>query len=429
MGRLRTTAGFLERQRNQHRSFFSSIHRAQVTDAASVLTKGTVNALIENTDLVISVLAPLVALSLPPKGRNADNTLNNDDDNGAKTSWGRYIPQVGDMLIIGFDTNGEPYALGYHATYFQAMEVKDQDAEDRGGIGWGEVSGIDLEGGDWDFKARRGGRVVLTDKAQLSSGASMLILDQAGGEAVLNSTLVRTAYGEASEERQGAVKRLILATDSEETDIPGIFGSTAQESTNVVSRGSLTGPIEMARTSMGEVIDETTYLPMVPLTSYSDLSEMKGTGTRLFRSVKDFSGASELYSELVDDLGNYGVSASTSLAFQWFTPASTWSILNAITDWQSSGSFSITTLGDFGIDALNATISAQQVALGGSTATSFLIKGTEFMSAFKVFLTALGALSGGSPAQNAAAVTAIVAAANVLSGALSNVLSTVTKTV
>jgi len=412
MGRLRIRDGIFSQLANMNRAFFSSIHRARVTDVH--VAKGTVNAIIENTDLNITVLSPLVGLSLPPKA-----TV--DTDNGALAAWGRYIPQEGDMLLIGFDTNGEPYALGYHAVSYAAFDTKDEEAEDRGGIGWGTISGVRLEPGDWDFLSRRSSRLMLTDKVWLSSGPQTFVLDQSGGAATLTTTLSVLQYGEASEDRKGSVRRFLLPTDTEETEIYGIFGSVAQESTDIVKRGSLTGGIEMARTSMGEVIDESTFLPMVPTTTYPALNTLTGTGTRLFRAVKDPTGETELFTELVDDLGNYGLLATTAVGLQWNTPLATWTISNLATDWTSSTTFDIT--------ALTSTLTATQIALGGSTAADYLIKGTTFMTAFTAFLTAVGLLTSGTPVQNAAALTGIIEGAKTLNTALANALSTVTKTV
>lgn len=433
MGRLRTTPGFHERMRNQHRAFFSSIHRATVIDTSSAVTKGTVDARIEGSDVTLSdMLAPLMSFSIPPKGKLPTGEINTVDDNGASAAWGRYIPQVGDVLLVGFDTNGEPYALGYHATFFGAMDIKDKQASARGGIGWGVESDVKLKPGDWDFISKRNGRLMLTDKVHLSSGPHTFTLDQSAGAATLTSTLAVTQYGEASKELQGSVRRFILPTDTTETEIYGIFGSVAQESTNIVKRGSLVVPggFEMARTSIGEVIDETTFLPMVPAVTYPALNKLVGTGTRIFRSVKDPVGKTDFFTEIVDDLGNYGLSATTATALQWATPLSTWTVLNASTDWTSSTGFSVTTLGALDLTATaGATITAAQVALGGSGAADYLIKGTQFKVALDLFLMALGALVSGTPVQNAAAIAAIVLAANAMKLSIASSLSTVTKTV
>lgn len=431
MGRLRTTPGFHGGQRNQHRAFFSSIHRATVTDISSAVSKGTVDVWIESTDVPLyDVLAPLMSLSTPPKAQDVDGVIDKSDDNGAKAAWGRYIPQVGDVLLIGFDTNGEPYSLGYHATYFKAMDIKDKEAAGHGGTGWGEESGIKLEPGDWDFMSKRNSRLMLTDKAQLSSGPHMLMLDKEGGAVTLSTTLEITKYGSASEERQGSVRRFLLPTDTAETDIYGIFGSIAQESTNVVKCGTLINPLgtEMARTSLGEVIDEKTFLPMVPKVSYPTLNKLLGTGTRVFRSVKDPTGKIDLFTELVDNLGNYGVSAKLSTAFQWNTPLSTWTILNAATDWTSSADFSIT--------SINATITAAQVALGGISASGYLVNGTIFMPALSLMLTksaaqftGMAGLCVGPLLPLAAGFTAVAAEFTAFNLQLTSFLSKVSKTV
>jgi hypothetical protein len=429
MGRLRVKPGNFARQSQLNSDFFSHVHRAQVTDVH--VLDGTVNAMIESTDLVITVLAPLMALSLPPKTSQTDN-------NGGRAAWAKYIPQVGDLILVGFDTNGEPYSLGYHAVFYKSLEMKDVEKDAVGGIGWGETSGVKLEPGDFDFYSKRNARLSLTDKALLSSGPHTLVLNQAKGDATLTSTLSIVQYGEASEHRQGGVRRFLLPTDSEETDIYGIFGSVAQESTDKVSRAlaGVPGGIEMCRVSMGEVIDELTFLPMVPVVTYPDLSTLTGTGTRIFRSVKDPSGQTELYSELIDDLGNYGVSAMTAIGFQWFTPASTWTVLNAVTSWTTSGVVDLTAGGDMSITAANASITAGQLALGAVAASEFLVKGTSFIGALGPMLTTAAATFGamatacvGPLAPLAASFTTLQTAFTTLNSQLSTMLSTVVKTV
>ncbi len=438
-----------------HSGFFSAIHRAQVTDVH--VDSGTVSVLVEGTDVNIpDMLMPLMSLSVPPKPVDKDGVMDASFDNGALASWGRYIPQEGDMLLIGFDTNGEAYALGYHAVYYKGLDVKDSAKEDRGGIGWGASSGIRLEPGDFDFYSRRNSRLMLTDKAQLSSGPHSLILNKPRGDATLSSDLVITKGGEASEDRHGAVKRFLLATDSDETYIYGIFGSIAQESTDVVRRG-LTGVpngVEMVRESKGEVIDETSFLPMVPATSYPDLSTMTGTGTRRLTSVKDdTSGITEMHLDLIDNLGNRGVSAKTAVAFQWFTPASTWTVLNAVTDWTSSGkvgisagaelelvsgaAMDISVVGNLNITSeINATIEAVQLALGSATASEYLVKGTTFIPALTTLFTTAGTTfstmataSVGPLSGYAASFTALATAFSTLATQLNGMLSTKVKTV
>jgi hypothetical protein len=428
MGRIRTSNSYAQKLNRQSQAFFSSIHRARVTDVH--VDAGTVNALIENTDLNVTVLSPLVSLSLPPKQSDTD-------DNGRNAAWGRYIPQEGDMVLIGFDTNGDPYCLGYHAVYYGALSVKDSERESKGGIGWGESSNIRIKPGDWDFKSRRNSRLMLTDKAILSSVPQSLVLNKSDGDTTLTSDLSIVKYGSASEHRQGSVRRTILPTDSSETYIYGMFGSVAQESTDRVSRGMIGLPagIEMARTSMGEVIDELTFLPMVPALSYPTLSQLSGTGTRLFRNVKDPLGVTDSYSELVDDLGNYGVVAPTAIAFQWMAPLATWTINNIQTSITSAATFDITTI-DFSVTSATSTITAAQLSLGASSATDFLIKGTTFIGDLNVFLTScltafasLSAASVGPLAGLQGGFGQLIQAATALQLQLASTLSTVVKTV
>jgi len=390
-----------------NRQFFSALHRARVTDVQ--VSKGTVSVIVEGTDLVISdVLMPLMALSLPPKPVDSSGDIIESFNNGGLAAWGRYIAQVGDILLLGFDTNAEAYAIGYHAVTYSGMADKDQAMADKGGIGWGAASDIRLEPGDWDFFSRRNSRLMLTDKAVLYSGPHRLLLDKTTGTSTLSTALFRLQYGAASEQRRGEVRRQVLPTDTEESAIPGMFGSTAQESRELVKRGSLVipGGQVMVETAKGEVIDEKTFLPLVPVTAYPELSMVPGVATRRLVATKDdATGKVDLYVELIDNLGNRGVSSKLASAMQWFTPAATWTIQSASVAWTNAVQFKVTT------PIFN--ISAPLIQLGGTMAISQVVKGTELVTALTTMsstITSALAVGVGDPVKNAAVITAMAQA-------------------
>lgn len=406
-------------KKKQHDSFFSSIHKAKVTDVH--IDKGTISVLFD--DLVYgrdNVTMPLVGLSIP-----------SGDEEGTTTSWGRYIPQVDDWVLVAFGSNGECFALGYYAVYYQGMKMMDDNREARGGIGWGESSGKKLKPGDWDFKSARGSFLYLGDKAQLKSGPYSISLNKSTADITIKGQLLIDTYGEASSIRAGAVRRMALPTDTKETYMPDPTNSsrTLQEWTNVVRAGSAVKPdgIELARYQMGEVIAEPPlFLPMVPIVDFPDLALLTGLGVRHYRSSKDPSGTISMYDEIVDDLGNYGVSALTAVAFQWLTPTAMWSITNKDTTITSSATFLVVSPSITLQAAASAVVEAPKVSLGGINAAEPLIKGAQFVSSMTTFLGVVAGASTGVATlpQAVAALAAISAAANVMLGQLSGLVST-----
>ncbi len=397
-------------RRDQHKAFMFGLHRARVTDVN--VDGGTIRVLLEDMPYSANIVIPLIGLSMPPQNDSSDK-------NELRASWGRYIPQVGDLLTVGFGANGELYSLGFHAVYYGGFDKKDEGRESKGGIGWGKSSGKRLKPGDWDFKSARGSSFYMGDKTRLTSGPHSIELNKNSGEVAVTSSLIIDRYG-SSESRKGEARRRIFPIDASETSLYNSFGVVAQESIDIVKRGF--PQIEMTRTSMGDVIDEDLMIPMI--------STLGGNFIRRLTSVKDPAGLTDFYSSKVDDIGNYGVEAPTALMFKWVTPLSTWDISNNITIINSTTSYNVTS----SIINLSATaqavIDSKNVQLGGSGAVEFLVKGTTYMGAFNAFLTAIEVATKvvGSSAQNAAALTAIGVAATSLKSSLINVLSTKVKT-
>lgn len=406
-------------KKRQHEAFLSAIHRARVTDVH--INKGTVNVVFDRLPYSREVTFPLVGLSVPTT-----------EDGGKSSSWGRYIPQEGDMLLVGLDSNGDCFALGYHAVYYQGLTQLDDDNADRGGIGWGEAAGKSVKPGDWDFASSRGCFFYMGDKAQLKSGPFTITLDKTKGDLTTKGQLLLDSYGEGSELRAGGARRQILPTDPSETPIldPTSGGTrNLQEWTNIVKAGSATNPagLERARYSMGEVISEETYTLMVPATDVTALSALTGTGVRHYRSAKDTAmGVTPVFDEIVDDVGNYGISAPTAVAFQWVTPSATWSVTNATTTITASSAFSVSSPSITLTGGTNASVVAPTVSLGSSTASESLVLGTSFVTKLGTFLGSVVAATTtvGTAPQNAAALTAIGASAQVLLNQLSSIVST-----
>lgn len=369
MGRTRTNKSSAQQAKEANSSFFSAIHRCRVS--AVHIDRGTVEVVFDGFLYSKEVTFPLLGLSYPPQKDPTDTT------HVQATSWGRYIPQEGDMILVGFSTTGDPFALGYSALFYEGFKYQDDANEATGGIGWGEASGKRMQAGDWDFKSSRGCAFYMGDKVKLNSGPHSIVIDKTMGDLTTTSGLIQDSYGEAGARRKGDARRYLLPTDAAETYvfslIPGNNTKTAQESYDIVSYGSLTGlPIELTRIHHGEVIDETTKTVMVPAinTSLKPLVLLTGTSVRMLHSVKDPSGMTDFYVSAIDDLGNYGVSANTALGFQWMTPAATWQIDNLNTIHNSTGTYSLTSPAITLTGATSITLTGGTISVTGSTSVT-----------------------------------------------------------
>ena len=437
-----STSSILE-DRRLHREFYSSIHKTRVTDLH--LEKGTVTVKFVDGGDAREVPIPLVGYSLPPK--NSDT-----DKNYLRASWGVYFPQVGDILLVGFNPSGGAYALGYHTLNFENLNLLDSATEETGGIGWGDASGKRLRPGDWSFKSARGCAFYMGDRTSLTAGSHSIVLDKPQSEVRIQSELVHHRYGDSSESRLGATRRILVpGVDTTASYVyDPITASVAQEHTHYVRRNSLTAPtpdgLVMVRTSEGQVIDDTTLQVAPPSVFAPELATaLKGTGVRVLRrTYDDASGMIPLWTELVDNLGNWGMSSTTALGFQWFTPASTWTVLNNIVSWNTVSKYdlgvgldySITVGGKMSVKVGGLFELGASLIRLGLGASEPLIKGTAFATAMSSYLTtsastftALATACGAPPLTPlATSFTALATAAGALSASLNGMLSTMTMT-
>lgn len=426
------------RGRAQHQSYYNSLQRVRVQDLH--IERGTVEVAPLNGGTPYEVPIPLIGLSIPPP-------LTKTDNNFLRASWGVYYPQIEDILIVGFDTIGNPLCLGFSAIEFNVMKQRDDANEDRGGIGWADASGKRLRPGDFSFKSARNSTLYLGDRARIGSGPHSITLDKPNGEIVVQSDLVHTRYGAAGEIRAGSARRILVpGVDTQESYVPSLINppSPAQEYVNYVRRGALTAPggqLLMVQEAAGEIVDDLTGVGMVPAVAYPDLAvALTGPFARKLTSVKDdATGVIDMHAEVVDNLGNWGVTAKTAVGFQWFTPMATWTIVNNLVNWTTTTSINITAGATMSLTATGTmNLTSPVVNLGGVAATDFLVKGTTFMTEMMVFMTGLNtflaafladpALSAVLPATKTALGTFVPISAQ-FQAKLMTTLSTVSKTV
>ena len=359
---------------------------------------------------------PLLALSCPP------DATNRRERDYTSAGWGRYIPQVGDVMIGAYGTDGTFHLFGYSTSYYTSYTVVDSAKESKGGIGWGSASGKTLKPGDWDFKSGRGCILYMGDKVNLSSSNCAITLDQTSQETLMTSPLT-VSSASSSETRYGAVKRRALPTDTSESYItiaadisnPTRVGTVAQEYTVDMKwgSGSTTQPPggRVAYFAVGDVVDDLS--PTAGVTGYDlMMSGDNGPVRYIFYlpNAADPTDNLKTYIETVDSSGNYYVEADLpGISFKWSTPLAAWEVSNLSTDISSTSSVDMsanTTMnlsGKLGFTASSDTTSTLDsqiktvvsssalVNLGKDGATEQLLKGTSWQVWVTAILTLLAA--------------------------------------
>jgi len=395
------SGSFLSRN-SKDKDYFNSIHIVKVIDV------DVPSGLIRVGNPVNDILSmPLLGLSVPIITEGG--TVKPDSQ---ASSWGRYIPQVGDMVLVAFATDGRPYSVGYSTISYDFMSLADAETASKGGTGWGYVAEKSLKPGDWDFKASRGGSLYLGDKVHLASSVCSFTLSQSTQDLTLSAPLSLQKAGN-SIIRYGGARRLILPTDTSETFIYAIpprgIPAIAHEYTIDLRWNNLVpGGGSLVYFSMGDVIDDITKIAQVS----SNVFPVRRTF-----SAMDTTGLIPSYSETVDSNGNYEVEALTAISYKWTTPLAAWEILNLSTDISSTTTMNLSSITGMTLDSkttmdmasigamtldskLTVDISATAVVtldsalikLGGA-AISPAVKGTELTALITPLLAALAAAS------------------------------------
>ncbi len=364
-------AGSFGTRQDYNSDIYSKIHRVQVIDVKP--EDGTVQVSFLNLAVETSATIPLLGLSLPPSP--IDITV----VDYTSTAWGRYIPQVGDIMIGAYGSDGTLHLFGYSAVSYGGYEVADQSKESKGGIGWGVSSGKRVKPGDWDFKSSRGCMFYMGEKVNLSSSNCLFSLSQNTQDITTTAPLL-LGSANSSMTRYGAVRRQVLPTDKSESYINPAAApmpvrsptDTAQEFTVDLRWGSgkTSQPPggSLAYMAMGDVVDDLN--PAVEAIGYSLLDSSDGNPVRYIFRLPGASPTLATYVETVDSLGNYLVEtpSSTATSFKWDTPTAAWEISNLSTSLTSTTTVSLdatTTMALTGTAGFTASSDATATLNGG----------------------------------------------------------------
>lgn len=378
---MRTVLAGANSQRTRagdHDSLYRAIHRARVSEVH--IDKGTVQVQLEHVPYSVEATMPLLGMSVP------GSKIQGESIDVKKTSWGRYIPQRGDVLLVGYGSDGTLYALGYSALFYRGLQYSEESKKDKGGFNWGETVGKRMKPGDWDFRSARDSNLYLGEKAKLSSGPVSISVNKPSQDITITSPLVIDKASQ-SESRFGAVKRRVLPTDSTESPITSSRGADqAQEDTVKVKWNNSTpqGGI-LTESSMGDVVEDSATGSALRISSQNQ-------PVRRYFLANDLAGATAAYEESVDVLGNYEVSASLATNFTWETPLCNWEITNLTTKIAStttielSADTTVNITGTTGVVLDGATIK-----FGGDSASEPFVLGLKWQEFAGAIVAAIGA--------------------------------------
>jgi hypothetical protein len=117
-----------------------------------------------------------------------------------KAAWSRFMPQPGDYVLVGFDSNAEARIVGHEPVNYNQLASIQEDE--------GKFLFSDLKGGEFDMRSSGAaylkGDVVGT--LFLAGGMSSMLLDKKNYEIRVNTGRVKETLG-TSVFRRGVVKR------------------------------------------------------------------------------------------------------------------------------------------------------------------------------------------------------------------------------
>lgn len=211
--------------------------------------------------------------------------------NLTKSSWFRFMPQVGDNVTLVQNVDGSMHIVNYECLNYE--QLANADAQD-------EFLFRELQQGE--FEVRSSGFATIfgskTGTLRLAGGPAVLTLNRKDQAADLSAPFIRMG-ALSCEIRFGEVRRRVLPTDFEETGMPGGTG-TFREFRLVVAKDAGPVALPMVEVALGDVLTETP--PAYPLA----LSGF-GTPLRARATIKDPTGLLNLFGLQVDSAGNLEV--------------------------------------------------------------------------------------------------------------------------
>lgn len=189
-----------------------------------------------------------------------------------KSAWRREMPQPGDVVKVGFDSNSTARIIGYDTIgYDQLASIQESE---------GKFGFRDLKMGEFDQKSSGGAYLKgdVNGTLFLAGGMSSLTLDRKNYEARINSGVVKESLG-TSTFRRGLVKRTPIPFQPEQPAKAGVgvlpfdkmgpaaavLGDLYEFTADIRAAINPSSPLaqKVALFSLGNVMDPLFSLPVV----------------------------------------------------------------------------------------------------------------------------------------------------------------------
>lgn len=210
---------------------------------------------------------------------------------GSNSSWLRFMPQVGDVVTLVQNVNGNMHIVNFESINYK--QLADADAADR-------FLFRELKGGEFEIRSSGLAAILGTREGilRLNGGTATLVLDRDGME-IDADAMLHKSVALACETRFGQVRRRLLPIDTEDS---AVAGGVQREHRVFVARDVAGAAIPMVDAKLGDVVDDTT--PFAPTIGSG------GGPLRAHVRVYDAAGVTTAFELEVDALGNLEVTQS-----------------------------------------------------------------------------------------------------------------------
>jgi hypothetical protein len=212
-----------------------------------------------------------------------------------RSSWFRFIPQVGDTVTLVQGMDGSMHIINFEAINYG--QLADEDAAD-------QFIYRELKAGEYEL--RSAGRATVWGSAdgtlQLTGGPVSITLSKDRLESILDGSLHRQVVM-GSEVRFGEVRRQLLPTDTEET---ALTGGTLREHRTYLAHDAGVAALPVIDIKLGDVVDD--IAPFIPTMGSG------GGPLRAHVRVYDAAGATLAFELEVDALGNTEATQASTAA-------------------------------------------------------------------------------------------------------------------
>jgi hypothetical protein len=208
-----------------------------------------------------------------------------------KSSWLRFMPQVGDTVTLVQNVDGRMHIVNFEAINYR--QLADADT-------FNQTLFRELKAGEWEIRSSGVASIFGSKEGTLlvQGGPVTITLSRDRLEALLEAPLIRQqAMG--SEVRFGEVRRPLLPTDIEETSLAG---GTLREHRTRIAHDLVATELPVLDIKLGDVVNDTTPFA---------LTVGEGGGPlRAHVRVFDAAGATTAFELQVDALGNLELTQS-----------------------------------------------------------------------------------------------------------------------